>query len=323
MKNKKIIDAWDEISLSEERKNIIFENIQQKLQPQKKPPAFKLTPALITAAIFIMLVTTAAAVAPHIINLNLTANITQDNINYIAGLEHNITIDSVSISPDGNFLTITEKAGTGELNRELFCNFFVIDDSGNSYTLAELHIDSRRNWEEDITYTVEFCGNIPADAQYLKVIPYNYNPISELIADPNGVKPWEEGFITPDWLDPNELYLESKAYISDLPYSFRQSEYGNVLIESCDVTDKDITLTYKCEGMVKPPLLSITDGKNSISPYGQLSFTNPVYDRDTDSYALVFKINKPNKPIETAKGLKVIQYDIDLLEDQAIIIPLK
>ena len=75
--------------------------------------------------------------------------------------------------------------------------------------------------------------------------------------------------------------------------------------------------------MVKPPMFVLTDGEKSISPYGQLSFTNPIYDCGNDSYTLVFNINKPNKLIETAKGLKVIQYDIELLEKQAIIIPIK
>ena len=64
----------------------------------------------------------------------------------------------------------------------------------------------------------------------------------------------------------------------------------------------------------------ITDGESSISPYGELSIQNPVYDSDTDSYAIVFKIEKPVGP---AKGIKLIQYDITLLENQAIIIPLK
>jgi len=332
MKNNKLAESWDNLAIDEETENRIYLKIKQKLQPQKQKHTgflskLKLKPVLITAIIFVMLITTVVATTPFILNLNFTAKITQDNINYIAGLEHNITIESISISSDGNFLTITEKGGENELNSELFCNFFVVDDKNNSYVLADLDIQSRREWENDITnditYKVKFCGSIPDDAQYLKVIPYNYKPIPEILADPNGIKPGEDGFILSDEIDPRELYLESKAYISELPKTLKQNEYGNVLIENCVVTKEDIVLTYKCEGMVKPLLFVVTDGKSSISPYGQLSFQNPVYDCDTGSFTQVFKITNPNKPIETAKGLKVIQYDIELLEEQAIIIPLR
>ena len=317
MKNEKIISAWNEIKSSEETKQEIFDKIQQESQPQRKRPVIRFKPALAAAIIIVMLAGAAAATAPRIINLDLPATIRQDNINYIPGLEHEIIIESVSISPSGNILTITQKSGENELIQELFGNFFVVDDKGNYYTLADFFIASRRNREE--TYTVEFNGKVPPDAQYLKIIPYNFKPIPEILADPNGNKPGEEGFDLGE-NDPRELYLDAKARISELPYSFKQNDYGNVIIESCVVTDENITVVYKCEGMVKPPSIVVTDGEKGISPSGQLAHTDPVYDRDTDLYTLVFNITRPVKP---AMGLKVIQYDIELLEDQAVIIPLK
>lgn len=105
----------------------------------------------------------------------------------------------------------------------------------------------------------------------------------------------------------------------------KQSEYRNMLIESCVVTDENITVTYKYEGMVKTPAsIIITNGEKSISPNGELSFTAPVYNFEMDSYTIVFTFKKPlENAKDIVKGIKVIQYDIELLEEQAIIIPLQ
>lgn len=233
---------------------------------------------------------------------NISAIITQKNVNYIEGLQHDITIDKVSVSPLGNILVITEKGGTDPLNWELFGNYFIVDDKGNFYGQAGFFIDGRKNWEDDITYYIEFCGNVPSDVQYFKLIPYNFEPIGEII-------PYDED------------YSKSKAYISDLPQICEQSEYGNVLIQSCVVTDEDITVTYKYMGMVKAPFITITDGDQNTFP---LSFTNAVYSLNTDSYTLVYKIREPIENIrDAAKMIKVIRYDIELLEEQTIIIPMQ
>ncbi|MCL2816571.1 MAG: hypothetical protein FWD23_18390, partial [Oscillospiraceae bacterium] len=174
------------------------------------------------------------------------------------------------------------------------------------------------NWNRDKTFMSEFFGSVPPDAQYLKLIPYNFKPIPEIISDQNGVKPGEDGFVGYEGLDPNEFYFESKSDIGGLPSSLRQNEYGNVLIESCVVNSQNISVTYKYEGMVKPPFFAFADSKNnSIS----VSFTPmPLYARSRDSYTVVFEINEP---VKKAKQITVIQYDVELLEDQAIVIPLR
>jgi|GEM_PF-4896451 len=315
MKNKKITDAWDNIYLGEENNNRITEKIRMKLQPQKKQVRFTLKHTVAAAIIFVMLVTTVAASAPLIFKtLGLSFMITQDNMNYIEGLEHDIVIESIDISPGYNILTITEKGGVSQLDTELFANFFIVDDKNNFYGQAEYDINGREKWENDITYSIAFNGEIPSDAQYIKLIPYNFKPIPEIASDIEKAKKDKT-------VDSREFYTESKEYIENLPYSFKQSEYGNVIIESCEVDDIHITLTYKHDGMVKPPFIVITDGEKTVSPSGQLSqYKNPVYNPETDSYTIVFSINRP---IKEPKGIKVIQYDINLLEEQSITIPLK
>jgi len=254
-----------------------------------------------------------------VVTPNISAVTVQKNMNYIEGLKHDITIDRVSISPLGNVLAFTEKGGNDELNRELFNNYFVVDDKGNFYGKADHYLTSRNDWEKDAFVMVEFYGDIPSDAQYLKLIPYNDSPIPEIIKF-IGENP--EDYPAPD---PREYYGESKAYISDLPYSFKQNEHGSVIIESCVVTEQDITVTYKYDGMVIPPFIIVTDGDKSISPAGQLSsIGEPAYNRNTNSYTDTWTITKSIENVqELVKGLKVVQYYVELLEEQAIIIPLK
>ena len=250
---------------------------------------------------------------------DILAVTTQRYINYTEELQHDITINKVSISPLGNVIAFTQKGGSGELNQELFNNYFIVDDKGNFYGKADHSYNYRKDWEKDASIIVEFYGNVPSDVQYLKLIPYNFSPVGEIIRF-IGENP--EDYPDPD---PRGYYLESKAYISDLPYSFKQSDYGRVIIESCVVTEHDITVTYRYDGMVVAPFIIITDGDKSISPSGQLSTSAaPVYNRNTDSYSNIWTIEKPIENVrELVKGLIVIQYDVELLEEQAIFIPLK
>ena len=166
-----------------------------------------------------------------------------------------------------------------------------------------------------MTYMIEFYGNVPADVQYLKLLPYNAAPIGEIIGPYTGNP---EDYVE---LDPNSYYLESKAYINDLPRRFRQSEYGSITIESIAVTEQDITLTYKHEGIVISHFITVTNGEH---PIPNLSFTLPIYNRHEDLYTLVYTVTRPVENLQDkVKELKVIQYDIELLEEQAIIIPLR
>ena len=248
---------------------------------------------------------------------DVSAVVTQRGINYAEGLKHDITIDQVSISPLGNVLTFTERGGSDEQSRELFSNFFIVDDLCNFYGKASRDINFRQDWEKDTSVTVEFYGDVPPEAKYLKLIPYNSSPIPEIVGGFVGDNP--EDYPEPDQ---REYYLESKAHIGDLPYSAKQSEYGSVSIESCVVTEQDITVTYKLEGMVIPPFIVITDGESSVSPEGQLALIQEAaYNRDADTYTDFWVIDKPLK--NAVNGLKLIQQDIELLQEQAIIVALR
>jgi len=223
-----------------------------------------------------------------------------ENDEYPGAVEHNIIVNRVRVSPLGNILVFTEKGGSSSINQELFNYYFIVDDKGNSYGKVSDFGTFRKNWEEDETFMVEFCGSVPSDAQYLKLIPYNYSVI-----------------ITASESDDLE-----KAGLDSLPHKLKQSEYGNILIESCDITDNIVTLTYKLEGMTGNNIFILLDkNERSIS---NISFTIPIYNNTTDSYILAYTFKNTNlNAADIVKSIGIPQYEIELLEEQAIIIPLK
>ncbi|MCL1857828.1 MAG: DUF4179 domain-containing protein [Oscillospiraceae bacterium] len=223
-----------------------------------------------------------------------------ENDEYPDIVEHNITVDKVRISPLGNILVFTEEGGSSSINQELFNYYFIVDDKGNSYGKISDFVVSRKNWGENETYMVEFCGNVPSDAQYLKLIPYNYSII--ITASPY-----------------DDL---KKAELDSLPHKLKQSEYGNILIENCDTIDNTVSLTYKLEGMVGNNIFVLLNKEErSLS---DCSFTIPIYNHTTDSYILVYTFNDSTvNTADTVKSIGIPQYDIELLEEQAIIIPLQ
>ncbi|MCL2518231.1 MAG: DUF4179 domain-containing protein [Oscillospiraceae bacterium] len=219
--------------------------------------------------------------------------ITEDDDEDSKIIQHNMIVEKVNISPLGNLLLLIEKGGTSPANRELFENYFILDDKGNCYgKLAEI-LRSRADWQKDETIIVEFYGDVPSDTQYLKLVPYNFNRES-------------------DWL---------RVELNELPIKLNQSQYGSVTIESYIVTENTVTVFYSCEelGRDVDPYLSFE--KPTGFGYSQ---TIPVYNSQTGLYSMLFTFAASIENTEAIlSGIYIPQYDIELLEDQAIIIPLK
>jgi hypothetical protein len=224
--------------------------------------------------------------------------ITHNPIKYPSEIEHNIIIDRVSLSPLGNILVITDKGGNSPANRELFQNYFIVDDKGNFY--GQMYtMRTRKNWEEDETTIIEFFGNVPDDAQYLKLIPYN---------DHGGIG-------------------HSAIEINNLPQKLRESDYGSVIVESCVITDEEVAVTYRYEGMLSASMvLIITAAEDEAPLFGsrRYTWTVPIYNRAEESYTNVFTfVNPLENAQDIVAGIELPQRDIELLENQAIIIPLR
>ena len=214
---------------------------------------------------------------------------------YPSEVVHNIIIDRVKMSPLGNILVMTEKGGESPVNRELLNKYYIVDDKGKFYGRTNFYMTSRNDWEKDETSVVEFYGSAPDDIQYLKLVPYN-------------------GGLDFGVLDYAEL--------NNLPKKLNFSKYGSVTIESCEITDEAVTFTYRCEGMVEEPLFTLVDeNKNHLSNY---SWIMPAADRNANLYTLVYTFKKPlENAKDIVKGIGLYCMDIELLDDQAVIIPLK
>jgi hypothetical protein len=241
------------------------------------------------------------------VNPGLTVKITQDTetwkylnevqTHYIETTERSLTVDKVSISPLGNILMLTEAGASDEKNKFLFNKFFIVDDKGNIYR-ARINKWYRENPEEDVTFIVEFFGYVPEDAAYIKIIPYNSR---------------RSGYTANDF---------SIADLDNLPARINYSNYGDIIIESSVVTDENIIVTYRTEGMVDDNLWlnlnwEITEHTGGISSY------QPLYDRSTDLYTVTYTFKNPvENARDIIKTISTAQYDLDLLEEQAIIIPL-
>jgi hypothetical protein len=209
--------------------------------------------------------------------------------------EHNVTVEKASISPFGNILVLKEAGANDEKNQFLFNNFFVIDDKGKIYAKSA-GAWYRQNPEEEWTFTVEFFGYVPSDAKYIKIVPYDISQRKDIC---NAVD------------------------IENLPSKIKYSDFGDIIIQSVAVSDENITVTYSVEGMVEDRLW--LDFGNEIYAYAQtISSYAPIYDRSTDLYTVTYTFKTPVKNArDIIKSIKLPQYEVALLDDQAIVIPLK
>jgi hypothetical protein len=242
---------------------------------------------------------------------NVSAVVTQTDIlefgNEISTVEHHITVDRVSISPLGNVLVLTQNLEVMPENQRLFSNYFIVDDQGNSYGQLSNHARQSNYRELFGTFMVEFFGNVPSDVQYLKLIPYNFpQAIVEFV----------------DFIPTHPNIIE----LSDLPHKFKQSEHGSMIVESVDVANESITMVYRFEGLARTDYSSIfprcydADGETVSRGWG---VSPPVYDRGTDSYALIITFNNIEDAKDLITSVGFYEWDIEPLEDQAIIIPLR
>ena len=220
-------------------------------------------------------------------------------------VEHNIIIDRVSISPLGNILVFTEKGADNPVNREMFSRYFILDDKGNHYRRYE-DIATRREWEKDETTLIEFFGDVPSDIQYLKLIPYKLNY----------------------YYTESNLPEIQEADLNNLPQSLKQSDYGNIIIDSYTVTDDEFIFTYRYDGIVSEltarPILTVIDGEQPLVGKRGYTSTRWIYDRHTNSYTLVYTFPNPIENLkDIIKGIEIHPLNIELMEEQTVIIPLR
>jgi hypothetical protein len=245
-------------------------------------------------------------------NLNLTIDMSENKIetflakpdlsvpinsNWTAA--YNIIVNKVSMSPLGNIIAFTEATANNDIGAA-FRNFYLLDDKDNFY----MHQNLYGHDPKEKTYPVEFFGDLPPDTQYLKLIPYINNFSASY------------GKIVNDVFEIDNL-------ADNLPARFRYSEYGDIIIESFIFNDEEISVTYKIEGMAGDSIgLTFLNENNDLIHFFGLGL--PIYDRSTGLYTQKSPNYVTTNPeFKNIKKFSVMYTDIELLEDQAIIIPLK
>ena len=233
-----------------------------------------------------------------IIEPDLSAAITVNGIYdlHYYTVEHNITINKVSMSPLGNIIVFTEPVQSDA--PKTFNNFYILDDKNHFYAHENWYLYNR----DKNTYPVEFFGDITPDTQYLKLIPYNMK-------------------FTENEKRNNSIDIENAA--DYLPARFKYSEYGDIIVESLIFNDEEVSITYRTEGIVGNFINYNCLDENDDLLYAFLCSV-PRYDKNTGLYT----VNAPNVTMmnpgaENIKKFSIEYTKINLLEDQAIIIPLK
>lgn len=212
---------------------------------------------------------------------------------------HNITIEKVNISPLGNIIVMSEEGIDNPVNKELFSQYYITDNKGNFYGKLSNEMNHRKEYKEDKTVMTEFLGSVPVDTEYLKLIPYNENRI----ITENGIS---ISYASPD----------------SLPVLLPYSEYGSISLEECVVIGNDVTIKYKTEGFVGSIFFSLCDeNKKSLHGY---SWNLPVYDRSTATYTLTYRFGDSSGNVkDMLKYIALYGMSVELLDDQAVIIPLE
>lgn len=270
---------------------------------------------------------TAAAIKTINIYPNVSGIFTGEGGNYGGGngamsireddfITHDVTVKKVSLSPLGNVIVFEERA---EKYRSLFNQYALMDDKGN-YLRRNVHIRRDRpsyGEQTEETFADEIFG-IDETTEYLKLIPYTTRHSYE-------------------WTD--DTKLETGEYFEDvwndyadkdsLPKRLRFSNKGVLTVESIEMSDNVLTVVYSLEGVgdMETTWLNAVyyeDKTEELRNINTQMMLSRLYDSETKKYTETMAFTESDVDMnEYIKGVSVRYSEIDLLEDEAIIIPLK
>lgn len=248
---------------------------------------------------------------------NVSAVLTGKMLNKDEIITHDITVEKISMSPLGNVIVFSEKAE----NTELFWDYVLMDDKGN-YLERNFNGMRFRAWESADKETVRFADEIygiDEDTEYLRLIPFTKNSDFTWI---DGVTKVETG----------EYYSDIRDAYADkhnLPAKLRHTNKSVVNIESIETLNDTVTVTYSVEGVAGYTnmnfLFNLVLYDNVNSDRFPVQMFRNFYDAETKKYTTTITLPGFESDIsEVVKGVGISSYfEITLLEDEAIIIPLK
>ena len=263
---------------------------------------------------------TATSVKTKNIYPNVSAVVSGKSFNskYQDLIAHDITVEKISMSPLGNVIVFREEPGE---NTELFWDYVLMDDKGN-YLERNYNGMRFRTWnpagkESVARFAYEIYG-IDENTEYLKLIPFiRINDYTWI----DGVTKTETG----------EYYSDLFSAYADkdkLPVKLRHTNKSVLNIETIETVNDTVTITYTVEGVWGYDNMNFVfwpvyyDGVDLSDTPTQMM--RHYYDAETKTHTQTIIIPGLAGDIsDFVKGVSAQYYDIDLLEDEAVIIPLK
>lgn len=198
-------------------------------------------------------------------------------------IKNNVNIERVIISPLANKIVINEKVkgADSEWDPIMMSSFALFDQEGKSLDVIDKGGSGTDLQTGIATNSIEFL-KADKNTKSLTLVPFDYNEhITESILDPQS--------------------------IDNLPIKFKTSEYGNVVLEDIQITDKEIKYTYSKEGVspfTQGGFLLFDENKNEILIDG--GFSKIAIDRKTGKYTETINFEGYNVDKSLLKKVKNI-----------------
>lgn len=198
-------------------------------------------------------------------------------------IKNNVNIERVIISPLANKIVINEKVkgADSEWDPIMMSSFALFDQEGKSLDVIDKGGSGTDLQTGIATNSIEFL-KADKNTKSLTLVPFDYNEhITESILDPQS--------------------------IDNLPIKFKTSEYGNIVLEDIQITDKEIKYTYSKEGVspfTQGGFLLFDENKNEILIDG--GFSKIAIDRKTGKYTETINFEGYNVDKSLLKKVKNI-----------------
>lgn len=238
----------------------------------------------------------------YIIDKDYTIYKTYDYNEEKVDVEHNINIEKVSISPLANKIIINEKPTKtfDDWTPMIGSRFALFDDKGKSLDVVDKGGSGVDPKTGIATNSEEFL-NAGKDTKYLTLVPISYD-------------------------ESIKSYMLEPQSIDKLPIVFETSEYGKLVIEDIQITDKEIRYTYHKDGVVPgyATLWFFDEAGNEINKSCSIKES---LDRESGRYTTILNLEGHDNNISDIRKIKKISTfmnsNMKLLYNQQIKIDLK
>lgn len=203
-------------------------------------------------------------------------------------IKHKINVDKVEISPLGSQIILSETTeGEGNFGPLLSSSFGIFDQDGKSLDLIQ-DAFAPTSYKEGVNTTAIEILKATKETSSLRLVNYSDDLSKKVkMLNPNGIE--------------------------KLPMSFKVNDYGSVVVENVNITDKKINIIFYKDGVVPGNtefFFFDKDGKRIEIGGGFLDYS---IDRHTGRY--IAKIDLPKNFNDASKIKKISTYELPIKLD--------